>query len=82
MAHVKHDRDGRCRGCSIPISFYVGPKGNTIPLQRVRTVYVLGEDMLGAPDLQRSTITDGSEPVFVSHFETCPNADQFTKKKG
>lgn len=71
----------RCRGCGMRIEFHKLKSGKLTPMQRIRSVYVLGEDLLGEPEMQRSTITDGEEPVLISHFEACPNADRFSGRK-
>lgn len=68
-----------CKACGMPIQFRKGPNGRPIPLQRVRTLYRV------LPDGQVTPIVPtlpGGDPVavFVSHFETCPNANDFSGK--
>lgn len=64
----------------MPLEFRTGPAGRVLPLQKVRSVYVERRTLLGT-ELVRSDVTDSSEATFVSHFETCPAAGQFTRGK-
>lgn len=68
-----------CRACGMKIEFRIGPNGKPIPLQRVRSVYALQADgsLLKVCDEQAAR----GEPVYVSHFETCPKASSFSKPK-
>lgn len=70
-----------CRGCGIPIEFIRNEAtGKMIPAQMVRSVYVVVEDLAGERALRKMT-PDGFEGGYVSHFETCPVADRFSKGK-
>lgn len=66
-----------CRRCGMTIEFIEGPNGKNIPAQKVRTVYYRNERMrLSKLD------TDGDDGMelttYVSHFETCPKAADFS----
>lgn len=56
-----------CKGCGRLIHFARTPQGKTIPLDVRPPVYKLTEDgrCERAPD------------TYVTHFATCPNADEF-----
>lgn len=60
------------------IEFIEGENGNMIPAQKIRSVYGLTDGKLG----KLTDIADmwGFETVYVSHFETCPSASEFSKK--
>ncbi len=64
-----------CDGCGMPIEFITGPKGKPIPAQKVRTVYYL----TSKADLAKVTTLLPEAPMYVSHFETCPKASEFSK---
>lgn len=63
-----------CRACRTPIAFVPGPNGRDIPLDLRAPVYEIVTDMTGAQ------VARPVERVHVSHFSTCPAADQFSKK--
>lgn len=69
-----------CRGCGMTIEQIVGPNGKPIPAQKVRTVYVARTDLVGERELEKLESVAGSE-VYVSHFETCPNANDFSRRR-
>jgi hypothetical protein len=60
-----------CRGCGMKIEFVTTPNGKQIPLQRVRTVYAMENGAATRLSLAG---------VYISHFETCPKADSFSRK--
>ena len=66
-----------CKKCGIKIHFIKGPSGNIIPMQQVRTVYFVDDNKV------RSATAKGfsTDAMYVSHFETCPNASSFSKGK-
>lgn len=68
----------KCRGCGMTIEFIKNPNGNGkwLPLQRVRSAYVLEES-----GHRKVTLAPTTKAIFVSHFETCPSADEFTRKR-
>lgn len=65
-----------CRACGMPIEIIRGPSGRPVPMQRVRTVYVIEEGLFD----QDVRTLEGHAEKFVSHFETCPSAERFSKK--
>jgi len=65
-----------CRGCGRAILFARSSTGRAIPLERVRRVYRLEQRGEG-PAEARALEELGT--VYVSHFETCPKAEQFTR---
>ncbi len=67
-----------CRGCGMKIEFIRGPNGEDIPAQKIRTVYTGQIDLTGAWELVKEERLD-TEAIYVSHFETCPNAKDFTR---
>ena len=72
----------RCKGCGAEIEFLKNEAtGNIVPVQPVRTTYVLVTDMLGGRTIRKFT-TPGSETfAMVSHFEVCPYANRFSKSR-
>lgn len=59
-----------CKGCGKPVIFAKTPEGATIPLDaRKHPIYRITGDGTceRVPD------------VFITHFATCPKANQFTK---
>ena len=79
-----------CRLCRARLEFIAGSSGRPIPLQSIRTVYVVAEDELGNERVERldlseairQHVADGARAeLFVSHFETCPDADSFSRKR-
>jgi hypothetical protein len=72
-----------CRACGIPLEFRVGPKGKTLPLQRVRKVYAIdpnGEVIDATEALALAAEAAGEPPTsyWISHFEACPKASEFS----
>ena len=66
--------EGRpCKKCRAKLEFQESESGAKIPAQRVKTLYVLRKGKLVAIPL------DG--PWFINHYETCPDAESFSKKK-
>ena len=68
-----------CKACGTQIVFAQSPKGGMIPLQRVKNIYIV----LRANDPMRPDQAKPlpGEELFISHFETCPAASSFSKKK-
>jgi hypothetical protein len=66
------------------IEFIRGPAGRAVPAQRVRRVYVaeLPADGGLQPELQALEVVERARregvAVYVSHFETCPKAGEFS----
>jgi len=69
-----------CRACGMEIEFYLGPGGRYLPLQRVRNVYVKRDPLQGG-SIEALDRPADAEALFVSHFETCPQANRFSGKK-
>lgn len=72
-----------CRACGAKIEFITGPSGKTIPAQRVRSVYFLkskGRDDAIVTHLERAE-GFSDERLYISHFETCPDASRFSRKR-
>jgi hypothetical protein len=64
------------------IELIEGPNGKAIPAQRVRVIYIRNPDepTLRKLDKEDGALCDnGSVEIYVSHFETCPNANDFSK---
>jgi hypothetical protein len=75
-----------CRKCGMKIAFAEGPNGKQIPLQKIRNVYYIAADDAEARARAldpRATADDGMRydagQLYVSHFETCPNAAEFSR---
>lgn len=65
-----------CKTCRAVIQFIEGENGRAIPVQEVRRLYAVNEN----GRLEVANVVEGG-PYFVSHFETCPDAGQFSKGK-
>ena len=59
--------DARCTGCGRKIEWARTPNGKSVPLERLKSVTV-------GPD----GVTRPAGEVLVSHFLTCPRADDFS----
>lgn len=68
-----------CRACGMPLEFATGPEGKMMPLQRIRSFYVRADPLHGG-ELRKLEMPSDAEAGFVSHFETCPNADVFSRR--
>jgi hypothetical protein len=67
-----------CDGCGAKFSHIQNQRtANFIPAQQVLSVYVLEEDLLGVPQLRKIDLPKGT--YYVSHFETCPHANDFSR---
>jgi hypothetical protein len=70
-----------CEGCGAQMVMIQSQRtSSTIPAQRVRTVYVLVEQLIGEPQLQPVELPAGD--LYISHFETCPQANDFSRRGG
>lgn len=78
-----------CRGCGKPILWGVTSDGKKIPLDPRAPVYVVRVLECPGTDhqvirLERSSLIDGMEVdgepqvAYVSHFATCPKANDFS----
>jgi hypothetical protein len=66
-----------CRSCGAPIVWAVTSSGKRMPLD-ARAAVVFGLDTTSDPPL--ATRGQG-DPLYVSHFATCPNAAQHRKSR-
>ena len=69
-----------CHRCGMAIEFLEGPNGRTIPAQKIRVVYYLTDE----GKLAKEEHPEDGLPLpdrYVSHFETCPYASEFSKRK-
>lgn len=68
-----------CRSCGNPIIWTVTANGKKMPVDRdpVGGTFVLVYDELDPSTAPRSL----SEDVHLSHFATCPNADQHRRSR-
>lgn len=68
-----------CRGCGAKMVMMDSALTKArLPAQRVRSVYIAVTDLLGNVELQKVELPNGE--LYISHFETCPNADDFSRK--
>ncbi len=69
-----------CKGCGAAIDFIRNSAtGNVMPVQKVRTLYALQPTLIpAAGELQKIEGLPGPF-VYVSHFETCPKANEFSR---
>lgn len=65
----------RCKKCSVMIKFVKGKNGKMIPLDTQAVTYIIRKDLLN------QEFADVAEGAFVSHFNTCPNANDFSGSK-
>ena len=72
----------RCRGCGAPIVWAKGTEGGAIPLDPRAIVYDVVEETDGtlrARKVQRALRGDMKNGHAVSHFATCPKANEFSR---
>lgn len=62
----------KCKMCPTAIIWAKTERGANIPLQPVRTVYMLRDGVA-----EKSALTG----VYISHFETCPKASTFSRRR-
>lgn len=68
-----------CKKCGMQIELRIGPSGRAIPFQRVRSVYLLTDTLLGQ-ELRTSDEPRHAKSTLINHFETCPYATDFSRK--
>lgn len=67
-----------CRRCGASLIFLKNATTKAlIPCIEVKQLYVAGMDLAGEPFVQSMT---EKGPWYISHFLTCPNADEFSRK--
>ena len=72
-----------CRLCGVALDFIPGPTsapGTWIPVVKVKAVYVVAATLDGERVLEKWEGGAGQD-IRISHFETCPHADQFSRSK-
>ncbi len=79
--------DAICKGCGKRIYWAQTADGSRIPLDAVAPVYLVTNVAQGAqPDelkeqlKVRELMCERSKAAFVSHFVTCPQRSQFSKR--
>jgi len=68
-------REGACRGCGKTIKWATTKEGKWIPLDPQPPVFRMERDFDG------TLIARLDRDAFVSHFSTCPKANQFSGLK-
>jgi hypothetical protein len=68
-----------CSTCGMTIEFIEGPNGKAIPAQKIRRIYTLHEGKLDPLGLH-VPLGRLDSTFYVSHFETCPQAGQHSRK--
>lgn len=79
--------DGRCRSCSLPIRWVLTMEGKRMPLDpepyEAGNVWIDhyegGMPVVGVAR-DRAQVPPAEALVYVSHFVTCPHADEWRKK--
>lgn len=73
-------RGSDCKGCPATIIWCVEEvTGKKIPLDPKAPVYVVVKDTFGqAPVVRRAKDDQNNVTAMVSHFATCPSANQFS----
>jgi len=71
-------KEARCSGprCNAKIIWAVTDNGSKIPLTPLRTLYYVHVENLDEVQAKKIDRQGGSQ-VYVSHFETCPDANKF-----
>lgn len=64
-----------CKGCGKPIIFVNNKAGKLVPLDVRAPVYEVKKDFSG------SEVCDLVENIYVSHFATCPKANDFSSSR-
>lgn len=66
--------DRPCKACRKPLRFMKNEAGKLVPLDLRAPVYEVKRDFSGEP-----SATLVQEGFYVSHFATCPSANDFSK---
>ncbi len=69
-----------CKGCGKPIVWGETPDGKKVPLDPKPLVYMLLAGRAFGTNLQRIERLQQDEAM-VSHFATCPNANDYSTSK-
>lgn len=68
--------DGKCGGCGKKVIWGTSETGARVPLDPVPPVYrIVGAASVGYAKLVRD------KQAYVSHFSTCPSANQFSRSR-
>jgi hypothetical protein len=81
VAADKRLRGKICEGCGAQM--WMAQRAATsaiLPAQTVRSVYILVEQLIGEPQLQKIEVPAGQ--LYISHFDTCPQANDFSRRGG
>lgn len=74
-----------CKGCGKPIVWAKLPDGTKVPLDPAPPTYQFCDAPGTDPDGANAFRVNGKDytrnPVFVSHFATCPKAAQFSRSR-
>lgn len=65
-----------CKGCGKKLMFIKGEGGKIVPLDLVAPVFEVTKDMAGHEVAKRT-----ASNFYVSHFATCPKANEFNGGK-
>ena len=69
-----------CRFCRAKIQMIPGPNGTPIPAQKITQLYIsLDGGPLGS--VRRGAILSEEGDLYISHFQTCPDAKKASKRK-
>lgn len=69
----------RCESCGRAILWAISPTGARLPLDaRPMTAYTLDDAALGD---RHALKLETSQPLYVSHFTTCPNAARHSRPR-
>ena len=83
-------KNGTCRGCGASIVWITTPKGKSMPCDAKAVYYKMcakGKDKIVTPNgvIISCNIVSEAETAdgvgYVPHWSSCPNADNFRKKK-
>jgi hypothetical protein len=87
MSEPEHDRQFRlysqCRSCSAEVIWAKSERGNWIPLNAA-AVHPAGQGhfvLRGDVAVAVPSLVFEDEPHYVSHFSTCPNAEQHRRRR-
>jgi len=78
-------RTAECRGCGAPMVWARTGRGAKMPLDAEPSsagTYVLENEDTSNPTTYRMIDPAYTGPRYTSHFQTCPKASDFSKKRG
>ena len=65
-----------CKTCRAQIEWKKSPLGRMMPVQKVRAIFKATGDQLDPVAIEGGAPLD----LYVSHFETCPDAGEHSRK--